>query len=178
MHSRRYADVDVASWRDAHAPLASRAAFVIAPSRWAATMFARYFARRTIERSSRMGRRRRRTARPAGTRLGVLLPDDDVPSSRSSAPSGRTRARAASSAWSRLMRARGVPLRLVVIGYLDIERGPWQSDDAVLTVHGRYDAGDLPELLRTTARRSRSFHRKDRRRSAIRSRRRGARAFR
>jgi hypothetical protein len=25
-----------------------------------------------------------------------------------------------------------------VIGYLDVERGPWQSADAVLTIHGVY----------------------------------------
>ncbi len=35
-----------------------------------------------------------------------------------------------------------------MIGYLDVERGPWQADDARLTVHGRYAARDLPALLR------------------------------
>jgi len=38
-------------------------------------------------------------------------------------------------------------VRFVVIGYLDVERGPWQSDDARLTVHGEYDPRDLPDLL-------------------------------
>ena len=45
------------------------------------------------------------------------------------------------------MRARGAPVRFVVIGYLDVQHDPWQSDDAVLTVHGRYETADLPDLL-------------------------------
>ncbi len=44
-------------------------------------------------------------------------------------------------------RERGARLRLVVIGYLDVQNAPWQSVDAVLTVHGRYTAQDLPKLF-------------------------------
>ena len=44
-------------------------------------------------------------------------------------------------------RERGARLRLVVIGYLDVQNDPWQSVDAVLTVHGRYTAQDLPKLF-------------------------------
>jgi len=35
----------------------------------------------------------------------------------------------------------------VLIGYLDIQHTAWQSDDAVFTVHGEYDARDLPDLF-------------------------------
>jgi hypothetical protein len=35
----------------------------------------------------------------------------------------------------------------VLIGYMDVEHGPWQSEDAVMTVHGRYDPRHLPDLL-------------------------------
>ena len=38
-------------------------------------------------------------------------------------------------------------MRFVVIGYTDRVHEAWQSDDARLTVHGRYDPTDLPELL-------------------------------
>jgi hypothetical protein len=41
----------------------------------------------------------------------------------------------------------GARVRFVLIGYMDVQHGPWQSDDAVLTVHGRYDPRDLPDLL-------------------------------
>ena len=46
-----------------------------------------------------------------------------------------------------LVRAGGARLRFVLIGYMDVEHGPWQSDDAVLTIHGRYEPRDLPALL-------------------------------
>src|SRR6185295_8479348 len=46
-----------------------------------------------------------------------------------------------------LVRAGGARVRFVLIGYMDVEKGPWQSDDAVLTVHGRYEPRDLPDLL-------------------------------
>ena len=46
-----------------------------------------------------------------------------------------------------LVRDAGVPVRFVLIGYMDVEHGPWQSDDAVLTVHGRYEPRELPDLL-------------------------------
>ena len=30
---------------------------------------------------------------------------------------------------------------------MDVEHGPWQSDDSVLTIHGRYDPRELPALF-------------------------------
>lgn len=141
-----HANVDVASWRDAHARLASGAAFVIAPSRWAATMFARYFG--GVDTSViAHGTPPAPDGRPAGMRLGVLLPDDDVPTVAVLGAIGPDKGARRIERLVETIRARGVPVRLVVIGYLDIEHGPWQSDDAVLTVHGRYDPVDLPELL-------------------------------
>src|SRR6185503_19566689 len=44
-------------------------------------------------------------------------------------------------------RACGARVRFVLIGYLDREHGPWQSGDAMLTIYGRYDPRDLPDLL-------------------------------
>ena len=35
----------------------------------------------------------------------------------------------------------------MLIGYLDFQHGPYQSDDAIFTVHGHYDTRDLPDLL-------------------------------
>ncbi len=46
-----------------------------------------------------------------------------------------------------LARQRGDRVRFVLIGYMDREHGPWQSDDAVFTVHGRYRTRDLPDLF-------------------------------
>ena len=46
-----------------------------------------------------------------------------------------------------LVRATGARVRFVLIGYMDVQHGPWQSDDAVLTVHGRYDPRELTQLF-------------------------------
>jgi hypothetical protein len=46
-----------------------------------------------------------------------------------------------------LARLRGLSLRFVLIGYLDRLQTPWQSEDAVFTIHGRYAASDLHDLL-------------------------------
>jgi len=46
-----------------------------------------------------------------------------------------------------LARQRASPVRFVLIGYLDVQHTPWQSEDARFTVHGRYAPGDLTDLL-------------------------------
>src|SRR4029079_16705990 len=46
-----------------------------------------------------------------------------------------------------LAREQDARVRFVLIGYLDVQHGPWQSEDARLTVHGRYATGDLSDLL-------------------------------
>ncbi len=46
-----------------------------------------------------------------------------------------------------LVRSLQLRLRFVVIGFLDRMHEPSRSDDAVLTIHGRYAAGELPALL-------------------------------
>ncbi len=45
------------------------------------------------------------------------------------------------------MRERGAGVRFVVIGCVDVQQSPWQSEDAVLSIHGRYSRADLPQLL-------------------------------
>jgi hypothetical protein len=46
-----------------------------------------------------------------------------------------------------LTRERGLPLRWVLIGYLDRGREPFQSADRVFTMHGAYDSRALRELI-------------------------------
>ena len=75
--------------------------------------------------------------------------------SRCWAPSVPTRARAGSSGWRTSSARTGLPLRFVLIGYMDVEHGPWQSDDAVLTVHGRYEPRELPRSPRALSRAAR-----------------------
>jgi hypothetical protein len=81
---------------------------------------------------------------PMAPKRGVALPDDGVTTIAVLGAVGRTR-RAPLERLPRSFVPR--PARAVLIGYMDVEKGPWQSDDAVLTVHGRYEPRDLPDLL-------------------------------
>jgi len=142
-----FAEVDVATWRARHGALVERAAFVIAPSKWAAAMLDRYFPRSDVIVIPH-GTAVPPPTRLPGTRLGVLMPDDGVPVVAAVGAIGPDKGARRIECLVERMRALDVPLRIVVIGYLDVEQGPWQSDDARLTVHGRYDARDLAALLR------------------------------
>jgi len=141
-----YATADIVDWRRRHHALASRAAFLIAPSQWAADQFESYFGgcRATVIAHG--------TPRPdaryvPGARTAVLLPDDDVPTIAVLGAIGPDKGARRLERLVALSRERGVRVRFVLIGYLDREHGPWQSDDARFTVHGRYDPRDLPDLL-------------------------------
>ena len=145
--SRRSRDVDIGAWRARHHALAARAAFRIAPSQWTADTLRRYFPdcpATVIAHGSPDGL----PARAPGVRTrGRAARTTTCRPWPCSARSVRTRARAGSSG-SSSWRARAAPrVRFVLIGYMDVQHGPWQSDDAVLTVHGRYETADLPDLL-------------------------------
>lgn len=139
--------IDVDGWRHRHASLVARAAFVIAPTRWTASMFGRYFGDRPV-RVIAHGTPPAPSVRRPGLRIGVLMPDDGIPVVAAVGAIGPDKGARRIEALVAAMRALDAPVRIVVIGYLDIERGPWQADDARLTVHGRYDSRDLAELLR------------------------------
>ena len=149
--------IDVARWRGEHAALVGGASFLIAPSQWAADTMGRYFpgARIDVIPHGLPGAWARST-RPAGEApdrrrpqplSAVLLPDDDVPTVAVIGAVGPDKGARRLERLVELARARGGAPRFVVIGYLDVERGPWQSPDAMLTVHGIYVPRDLPALL-------------------------------
>jgi hypothetical protein len=76
-----------------------------------------------------------------------VLPDDDVPTVAVLGAVGPDKGARRLERLVALARERGARVRFVLIGYLDVRHEPWQSLDAVLTVHGRYRAADLPDLL-------------------------------
>ena len=145
-----------AAWRDRHRAFVAGCSFVIAPSRWAADTFGAFFAVAVdvIPHGApgvwaRAASTADRTAPPppSGPVSAVLLPPDDVPTVAIVGAIGPDKGARRVEALTKLARARGARVRFVVIGYLDRQAGPWQSDDALLTVHGRYDANALPRLL-------------------------------
>lgn len=145
-----FAGIDIAVWRARHRRLLTQCAFRIAPSQWASAMLSRYFPGLAID------------VIPHGTpaspaplspdsapavRAVRALPDDDLPTVALLGAIGPHKgARRLERMVAQIRRDR-VPVRFVVIGYLDVQHEPWQSDDALLTVHGPYDSRDLPDLL-------------------------------
>ena len=140
-----FAGIDIEAWRAKHRALLARAAFVIAPSSWAASILRRYFPEhevRVIPHGSTNGISRAdaiRTplpfcddARPVVAVLGAIGPDK-----------GARRL----EHLVELTRQRGLALRWVLIGYLDRGRDPWQSTDGVFAMHGPYASNALPDLL-------------------------------
>ena len=77
----------------------------------------------------------------------LALPDDGAPTVAVLGAVGPDKGARRLERLAAAVRATGVRLRFVLIGYMDVEHGPWQSDDAVLTIHGRYEPRELPDLL-------------------------------
>jgi GT2 family glycosyltransferase/glycosyltransferase involved in cell wall biosynthesis len=147
-----FADVDIAKWRREHAELLAGASFVIAPSRWAADTLGRYFPETrgrvdviphaTLERGLASHEHR-----PHHAVTAVLMPPEALPTVAIVGAIGPDKGSRRIAGLAQRVRERGMRLRFVVIGYLDVQHAPWQSDDAVVTVHGRYSRADLAVLL-------------------------------
>ena len=138
--------IDIVQWRERHRGLVTGAAFRIAPSKWAATMTERYFPNASVDVVPHGviedDRGPSRGARPV-----LLLPHDDVPTVAVLGAIGPDKGARRLERLVELARARAAKLRFVLIGYLDFQHGPWQSDDAIFSVHGHYATPDLPDLL-------------------------------
>ena len=138
--------VEIAAWRSQHRDLLAGAAFLLAPSQWTAETLTRYFPECTAQIIAH-GTQDDGRKRMPGARLGIVLPDDGIPTVALLGAIGPDKGARRIERLVGLVRDRNAPVRFVLIGYLDVQRAPWQSDDAVFTVHGRYDPADLPDLL-------------------------------
>jgi glycosyltransferase involved in cell wall biosynthesis len=141
-----FPDLDISSWRERHLQLLRRAAFRIAPSRWAADMLERYFPDCAAEIIAH-GMPDGVLPRSSGELATFALPDDGAPTVAVLGAIGPDKGSRRLERLVSLVRARGAWVRFVLIGYMDVLHGPWQADDALFTVHGRYDPADLPDLL-------------------------------
>jgi glycosyltransferase involved in cell wall biosynthesis len=153
-----YAGIDIVAWRDRHRALLARASFLLAPSQWAGGTLARYYAEPTFDviphgapgawamRSEGAEDDDARTLLPRSG-AALALPDDGVASVAVLGAVGPDKGARRLERLADLVRATGARVRFVLIGYMDVQHGPWQSDDAVLTVHGRYDPRELTQLF-------------------------------
>ncbi len=140
-----FADIDIVPWRESRAALLAGAAFVIAPSQWAAATLRRYFpacAVNVIPHAASGG-----TTRPDAVAAPLEMPHDDLPVVAVLGAISLDKGARRLERMVELTRARGLPLRWVLIGYLDCRREPWQSVDGVFTMHGPYNSRELPSLL-------------------------------
>ena len=153
-----FAHIDIVGWRATHQALLTHASFLLAPSRWAGETLAKYYPGRAIDviphgapgawamRSEGVEDDDARTlAPPQGVTLA--LPDDDVATIAVLGAVGPDKGARRLERLADLVRATGARVRFVLIGYMDVQHGPWQSEDAVLTIHGRYDPRELPALF-------------------------------
>ena len=137
--------LDIETWRSAHRALVEGAAFIIAPSRWAGAMLARYFPAQSatvIEHGSGGG-----APRDDAVYGRISVPDDGVPTVAVIGAIGADKGARRIERLIELTRQRGVKLRWVLIGYLDRGREPTQTPDAVFTQHGPYDSREIGQLL-------------------------------
>lgn len=150
-----FAGVDVVDWRLRHGALVASASFLIAPSRWAASALERYHPGHRVDviAHATPGEWALQTddvtgsLPPMAQTQGLALPEDGVTTIAVLGAVGPDKGARRLERLAALVRSGRLPVRFVLIGYMDVEHGPWQSDDAVLTVHGRYAPRDLPDLL-------------------------------
>jgi O-antigen biosynthesis protein len=140
-----FAGVDIDAWRAKHRALLARSAFLIAPSTWAASILARYFPEHevtVIPHGNGTG-----MSRPDAVRSPLPMTDDGRQVVAVLGAIGPDKGARRLERLVELTRERGLPLRWVLIGYLDRGREPFQSADGVFTMHGAYDSRALPELI-------------------------------
>jgi GT2 family glycosyltransferase/glycosyltransferase involved in cell wall biosynthesis len=140
-----FAGIDIEAWRAQHRALLARAAFVIAPSDWAATVLRRYFPEHevcVIPHGSMNG-----ISRADAIRAPLPFHDDGRPVVAVLGAIGPDKGARRLERLVELTRQRGLALRWVLIGYLDRGRDPWQSSDGVFAMHGPYASDALPALL-------------------------------
>jgi glycosyltransferase involved in cell wall biosynthesis len=145
-----FAGIDIVAWRSRHRDLLAKSAFVIAPSQWAAATLARYFPGRAVEVIPHGAPPASAPMAPDSARAvhtAMALPNDDVPTVAVLGAIGPHKGARRLERMVELVRNGAARVRFVVVGYLDVQHDPWQSDDALLTVHGPYDSRDLARLL-------------------------------
>ena len=141
-----FAGIDIAAWRVSHQKFLERAAFVIAPSAWAGSTLTRYFPRDDVavipHGSGHEGEVHEDT-----TCSVLLMPDDGKKNIGVLGAIGPVKGARRLEKLVQRTRERKLPLRWVVIGYLDRQFQAYQDKDKVLTVHGQYDSRDVGALL-------------------------------
>jgi len=137
--------IDIGMWRQRYDRFLRGARKVWAPSEWARNTLRTYFPHVVVDLAPPIGAPPGQHA-VANPHDGLRLPDDDRRSIGVLGAIGPEKGARVIDAMVERIRARGLPLRIVVIGYTDREQR-FMSDDAVLAVHGHYRVADIDALL-------------------------------
>jgi GT2 family glycosyltransferase/2-polyprenyl-3-methyl-5-hydroxy-6-metoxy-1,4-benzoquinol methylase/glycosyltransferase involved in cell wall biosynthesis len=138
--------VEVARWRSEHATFLSRAAFVLAPTGWAARTFDAYFPKLKVQIVPH-GVSLDRDTQEAAMCPVLLIPNDGRERIGVLGAIGPVKGARRLERLVARTRERALPLRWVVIGYTDRQFQPYQDSAKLLTVHGPYDPRDMEALL-------------------------------
>ena len=141
--SPAFRDVDIGRWRARYTTFMQGAAKVFAPSRWAGDTLRAYYPGADIE------FRPHPITADSVSRPGVVafdLPDDAYGHVAVLGAVGPEKGARNIDALADEIRARSLPLRIVVVGFTDRARR-WQSADRTLTIHGSYGQDELAALL-------------------------------
>lgn len=143
-----YRGIDIEAWRGSHAKLLSQARFVLAPSRWLAATLQSYFPEIEIDvvPHGLHGKLAAPSAAPEALQVLLLPQDGRVPIGVIGAISPVKGARRLERLVERT-RERRLPIRWVVVGYLDTCYHARQDKDGYLTIHGPYKQDQLGVLL-------------------------------
>ena len=150
-----FGGIDIVAWRERHRRLLERAQFVVAPSQWASATLRRYFAEHAVAViphgvpgawAAQTDPVSADSPAPLAA-MTLAVPDDGVPTVAVLGAIGPDKGARRLDRMVERVRSGRYPVRFVLIGYLDRLQVPWQSDDAVFTIHGRYTPDDLPRLL-------------------------------
>ena len=135
---------DIVAWRARYARFLGKAQKVYAPSRWAAETLAKYYPGAAVTVAPPR-------VEPAGagaheSASAFSLPDDGRRTIGVLGAIGPEKGARLVEAMVTRIRERSLPLRVVVVGYTDVE-SRHQSADGVLTVHGPYGRDEIAALL-------------------------------
>lgn len=140
-----FAQIDIVAWREAHRDFVNGAAFLLAPSEWAGSVFRQYFPHAHEVTVVPHGEPELPAELPKTPIPVMLLPEDGRHRIGVLGAIGPVKGARRLEKLVARTQARGLPLCWVVIGYLDRQYQPFQSD--TLIVHGRYEPWQMRTLL-------------------------------
>jgi GT2 family glycosyltransferase/glycosyltransferase involved in cell wall biosynthesis len=140
-----FRDVDLDEWRVQHGAFLAGAEFMLAPSRSAADLLARYYPLHAVSVVPHDKPDVAHDRIPVEPKFS--LPNDGIPTVGVLGAIGPVKGARRFERLVALTRQRKLPLRWVLIGYLDRQYLPIQDDDQVLTIHGPYRPAEIPALF-------------------------------